>query len=194
MRHCTDAACRRGYGSVPSLCEICTRTNRVPCRYVRGVSSTVRQFSFPTLRQWPLPLLLVSLGLTAVAAIDAHRAIRSQRDMADRAMREFASFAGWSYNERLENRLQAMLRESLGAVNHGNAVHETPPVPSARHLPHYLPFDSRCNCHRTYFGPNPIGMFAFELGDRGRDLDVMVNMDADPHFGWEEKAMRPVAR
>jgi signal transduction histidine kinase len=154
----------------------------------------VRQFSFPTLRQWPLPLLLVSLGLTAVAAIDAHRALRSQRDMADRAMREFASFAGWSYNERLENRLQAMLRESLGAVNHGNAVHETPPVPSARHLPHYLPFDSRCNCHRTYFGPNPIGMFAFELGDRGRDLDVMVNMDADPHFGWEEKAIRPVAR
>jgi signal transduction histidine kinase len=145
-------------------------------------------------RQWPLPLLLISLGLTAAAAIDAHRAVRSQRETAARAMREFASFAAWSYHERLENRLTLMLREALGAVNHGNAVHEIPPVPAAKHLAHYLPFDSRCNCHRTYYGPNPIGMFAFELGDRGEQLDVATNTHNDPHFGWEVDRPLPVSR
>ena len=131
----------------------------------------------------PLVLLLASLGLTAIAAIDAHRVASSQRETADRAMREFASFAAWSYNERLELRLEAMLREALGAVNHGDNVHEQPPVPSARHLAHYLPFDSRCNCHRTYFGPNPVAAFAFELGDR--DLELDVNLVRDQHFAWE---------
>lgn len=131
----------------------------------------------------PLALLLASLGLTGVAAFESHRAVRSQRDTADRAMRELASFAAWSYNERLELRLSAMLREALGAVNHGDFVHEHPPVPSARHLSHYLPFDSRCNCHRTYFGPNPVAAFAFELGDR--DLELALNMDRDRHFAWE---------
>ncbi|MGH7637206.1 MAG: sensor histidine kinase [Gemmatimonadaceae bacterium] len=131
----------------------------------------------------PLALLLASLGLTAVAAVESHRAVRSQRETADRAMRELASFAAWSYNERLELRLSAMLREALGAVNHGDFVHEHPPVPSARHLSHYLPFDSRCNCHRTYFGPDPIAAFAFELGDR--DPALALNMDRDQHFAWE---------
>ena len=142
----------------------------------------------------PLGLLLASLGLTAIAAVDAHRVARSQRETADRAMREFASFAAWSYNERLELRLSAMLREALGAVNHGDYVHEHPPVPGARHLAHYLPFDSRCNCHRTYFGPTPIGAFAFELGDG--DLEAATNMNGG-HFGWEfDRAgatMRPVS-
>ena len=81
--------------------------------------------------------------------------------------------------------LNAMLREALGAVNHGESVHEQPPVPSARHLAHYLPFDSRCNCHRTYFGPAPAGAFAFELGDRGDQLELAENMDGDRHFAWE---------
>jgi signal transduction histidine kinase len=131
----------------------------------------------------PLGLLLASLGLTAIAAVEAHRVASSQRETADRAMRELASFAAWSYNERLELRLSAMLREALGAVNHGDNVHEMPPVPSAGHLAHYLPFDSRCNCHRTYFGPTPISAFAFELGDRS--LELAPNIDGQRHYAWE---------
>ena len=44
----------------------------------------------------PLALLLASLGLTAIAAVESHRAAQSQRETADRAMRELASFAAWN--------------------------------------------------------------------------------------------------
>ena len=135
------------------------------------------------LRRWPLPLLLVSLALTAVAALDAHRAVVSQDATVNRAMREFSSFAAWSYGQHLEDRLGVMLREALGAVNHGENMHMEPPVPKANNLPHILPFDTRCNCHRTRFGPNPAAMFAFRLGDDS--LEVAVNTHPDPMEGWE---------
>jgi signal transduction histidine kinase len=134
-------------------------------------------------RKWPLALLLVSLALTALAALDAHRAVASQDATVARAMREFSSFAAWSYGQNLEDRLNAMLREALGAVNHGDNVHEQPPVPKAYHLATYLPYDSRCDCHRTRFGPNPAHLFAFYLG--GDSLDVAHNTYANPPDGWE---------
>ena len=137
----------------------------------------------PVLRRWPLPLLLVSLALTAAAAVDAHRAVQSQRTMSSRAMREFASFAAWSYGQHLENRMQLMLGESLGAVNHGDNLHEQPPVPKAKNLAHYLPYDTRCECHRTRSGPRPAALFAFEIG--AGELDVAVNTHRDPLEGWE---------
>src|SRR5205814_2311269 len=109
--------------------------------------------------------------LTAAAAFDAHRAVVSQRATATRAMREFSSFAAWSYSKNLDDRLANMLREALGAVNHGEDVHSRPPVPRATSLAHYFPFDTRCNCHRTRYGPLPTALFAFKIGDRGGDLD-----------------------
>ena len=144
----------------------------------------------PALRRWPLPLLLVSLALTAVAAVDAHRAVVSQRETATRALREFASFAGWSYTQHLEDRLSVMLRETLGAVNHGERLHESPNIPRAGELAHYIPFDTRCNCHRARFGPNPSSLFAFRLGEDS--LDVAVNSHPYPTEGWEVD--RPVSR
>jgi len=98
-------------------------------------------------------------------------------------MREFSSFAAWSYAQHVEDKLAVMLRESLGAVNHGENMHMNPPVPRARELAHYLPFDSRCNCHRNRFGPNPSALFAFRLGDGF--LDVATNSHPDPMEGWE---------
>lgn len=142
------------------------------------------------MRGWPLPLLLVSLALTGVAAVDAHRAVVSQRETATRAMREFGSFATWSYGQHLEQRLDVMLLESLGAVNHGPNLHTSPEVPRALNLAHYLPYDSRCNCHRTRFGPYPSALFAFKLGTRR--LDVAVNTHPNPLDGWEVD--RPPAR
>ena len=50
---------------------------------------------------WPLVVLLLSIALTAVAAFDAQRAVRTQRRVADRALREYASFAAWSYAQHL---------------------------------------------------------------------------------------------
>jgi signal transduction histidine kinase len=139
---------------------------------------------FPSIRRsWPLALLLVSLGLTAIAAFDAHRAVASHDATVARAMREFSSFAAWSYGQRLEERLSVMLRESLGAVNHGSNLHMQPPVPRAFDLAHNLPWDTRCQCHRTRFGPQPTALFAFELGDQR--LDVAVNTHPHPQEGWE---------
>ena len=134
-------------------------------------------------RRWPLPLLLVSLALTAVAALDAHRAVVSQDATVRRAMREFSSFAAWSYGQKLEERLGVMLREALGAVNHGENLHMKPPVPRAHNLAHILPFDTRCNCHRTRFGPNPAALFAFRLGQDS--LEVALNTHPEPAEGWE---------
>jgi len=134
-------------------------------------------------RRSPLPLLIVAVGLTAIAAIDAHRATVAQQETVARAMTQFGSFGVWSYTRRLEDRITAMLSEALGAVNHGDHVHMRPPVPSARDLAHYLPFDSRCECHHTRFGPNPRNLFAFRLGER--ELDVAINTHPNPVEGWE---------
>src|SRR6185503_18409271 len=150
----------------------------------QAASCTVRPPTIPTLlRSWPLPLLLVSLALTGLAAFDAHRAVASQDATVQRAMREFSSFAAWSYDQKLQERLGVMLREALGAVNHGDNLHMEPPVPRAQNLAHILPFDTRCDCHRTRFGPNPAALFAFRLGEDS--LEVAVNTHPDPAEGWE---------
>jgi len=66
----------------------------------------------------PLVVLLASIGLTALAVVDAQRAVRSQQAVTQRALREYATFAAWSYAQHLNEVLAALLRESLGAVNH----------------------------------------------------------------------------
>src|SRR5688572_33126773 len=102
-RHYVHPSRRRWPGRAGFVRDLWKQPSSWHRRTRRIVSWDVR---FPL----PLGLLLASLGLTAIAAIDAHRVASSQRETADRAMREFASFAAWSYNERLELRLEAMLR------------------------------------------------------------------------------------
>jgi signal transduction histidine kinase len=142
---------------------------------------------------WPLPsslrfkipllVLFASIGLTAFAVFDAQRTVRSQQEVTERALREYATFAAWSYAQHLNEALTALLRESLGAVNHGDGMHTSPRVPDARDLAHYLPWDASCMCHRARSGPNPSTFFALKIGsDR---LDVGVNSHPDPMHGWE---------
>ena len=128
-------------------------------------------------------MLLASIGLTALAVVDAQRAVRSQQAITQRALREYATFAAWSYAQHLNEALSALLRESLGAVNHGNDMHTSPRIPAARELAHYLPMDAACMCHRARNGPNPSTFFAFRIGDDR--LDVALNTHADPIHGWE---------
>ena len=109
---------------------------------------------------------MASIGLTAIAAFDAQRAVRGQNAVVDRAVREFSSFAAWSYSEHLTQQLSAAAVEVVGAVNHGENMHTNPRVPAAHELVHYLPEDIRCDCHRTRLGPNPSSFFAFKLGTR----------------------------
>ncbi len=136
----------------------------------------------PRLR-WPLVVLFLSIGLTAVAAFDAQRVVRSQRRLAERALSEYASFATWSVAEHLAISLNAIEREAIGAVNHGDNLHTSRTIPLARDLAHYLPWDERCQCHRSYAGPNPEAFFALNL--RARALNVGLNTHETAGEGWE---------
>jgi signal transduction histidine kinase len=109
--------------------------------------------------------------------------VRSQQEVTERALREYATFAAWSYAQHLNEALTALLRESLGAVNHGDGMHTSPRVPDARDLAHYLPWDAGCMCHRARSGPNPSTFFALKIGSE--KLDVGLNSHPDPMHGWE---------
>ncbi len=132
--------------------------------------------------RWPLALLLVAIAATAVAAVDASRAVRSQRATAERALEGYASFAAWSYQQHLREALTLAAREVLGPVNHGHEVHTSPRIPHARELAHYLDWDSRCFCHRAGDGPNPGMFFGFKLGTD--TLGIGVNVSERPDLGW----------
>ena len=140
-----------------------------------------RRVSFASAR-WPLALLLASVALTAIAAINAQRTLRSNRELAEGALRDYASFGVWSYQQHLRLALEQAVHEALGAVNHGDEMHTSPNVPWAEELAHYLPWDDRCACHRTRRGPTPAAYYAFRLGDDS--LDVALSQFAEPHQGW----------
>ncbi len=137
--------------------------------------------------RWPLLVLMASIGLTAFAAFDAQRAIRGQNAVVDRAVREFSSFAAWSYSEHLTQQLSGSAVEVVGAVNHGGNMHTNPHVPFAHELVHYLPNDIRCDCHRVQAGPIPSSFFGFKLGTR--DVGVAQNAYSVPTEGWRVEPM-----
>jgi signal transduction histidine kinase len=137
--------------------------------------------------RWPLIVLMVSIGLTALAAFDAQRTVRGQNAVVERAIKEFSSFAAWSYSEHLKQQLGSAAVEVVGAVNHGEHMHTNPRVPNAHELVHYLPTDIRCDCHRTNAGPIPATFFAFKLGTR--DVDIAQNLYAEPTEGWRVDPM-----
>ena len=58
-------------------------------------------------------MLLASIGLTALAVVDAQRAVRSQQAVTQRALREYATFAAWSYAQHLNEVLTTLLRAGL---------------------------------------------------------------------------------
>ena len=132
--------------------------------------------------RWPLLVLMASIGLTAFAAFDAQRAVRGQNAVVNRAVREFSSFAAWSYSEHLKQQLSGSAVEVVGAVNHGGHMHTNPHVPAANELVHYLPNDIRCDCHRTQAGPAPAAFFGYKLGTR--DVGVAENRYSVPTEGW----------
>lgn len=146
---------------------------------LRSLSDAVR---VPRLR-WPLVVLLLSIGLTAVAAFEAQRTVRSQRALTEHALREYASFAAWSYAQHLLITIGSIEREAIGAVNHGENMHTDRRIPTASDLAHYLPWDERCQCHRSFAGPNPQAFFAVNV--HARDLNIGINTHENPDEGWE---------
>ena len=135
----------------------------------------------PSIR-WPLALLLASVLLTGVAAFQAQRALRVHRQLAEHALRDYAGFGAWSYEQHLRQALEQSIGEALGAVNHGDELHTSPGIPEAEELAHYLHWDARCGCHRTRLGPSPAAFYGFTLG--ADTLGVGLNRFAEPARGW----------
>src|SRR3954452_20175928 len=99
----------------------------------------------PTLRlpalRWTSLLLLASIALTTIGVVEASRAVRSQRAVAEHALRDYAGFAAWSYQQHLRERLGAATEELIGAFNHGHDVHRGPNIPAVGVMAHYVPMD-----------------------------------------------------
>ena len=145
---------------------------------------------FPAFR-WTSLLLLASIALTTIGVVEASRAGRSQRAVAEHALRDYAGFAAWSYQQHLREKLGRATEELLGAFNHGHDVHRGPNVPPASDITHYIYFDRRCNCHVPQRGPRPAAFLAFRLGTD--TLGVALNSHPDPEQGWEVTADIPPA-
>ena len=95
---------------------------------------------FPALR-WTTLLLAASIALTTIGVVEASRAVRSQRAVAEHALRDYAGFAAWSYQQHLQARLGRATEELVGAFNHGHDVHRGPNVPPVESMPHYIYID-----------------------------------------------------
>ena len=116
----------------------------------------------PTL--WLQLLLVGGLACAVIVLVQAYRAQRSSRVMAERALRDYAHFAAWSYREHLTVRLREVTGELLGAVNHGDELHQGPLVPDAAEMRDYLPYEERCACRTTHYGPLPERFLGLTLG------------------------------
>jgi signal transduction histidine kinase len=144
---------------------------------------------FPPLR-WTTLLLAASIALTTIGVVESSRAVRSQRAVAEHALRDYAGFAAWSYQQHLRDRLGRATEEVLGAFNHGHDVHRGPNTPPVQSMPHYIPFDQLCQCHVPQRGPSPLAFVAFKLGTD--TLGVALNAYARPREGWVEDRPVPI--
>ncbi|HXT16210.1 MAG TPA: HAMP domain-containing sensor histidine kinase [Gemmatimonadaceae bacterium] len=125
----------------------------------------------PHLR-WPFVVLLASIALTAIAAVEAQRTVRSQQRLAERTLHDYASFAAWSFAQRLSDTLMQIEREVVGAVNHGDELHMNRRVPTAQELAFYLPRDPACACRRPRLGPPPETFLALRIGEDHLDSGI----------------------
>jgi signal transduction histidine kinase len=139
--------------------------------------------------RWTTLLLVASLGLTTIGVVEASRSVRSQRAVAEHALRDYAGFAAWSYQQHLHLALARATEELLGAVNHGHELHRGPNIPPAAEVVHYIAGNRECNCHIPRFGPIPIAFMAFQLGTD--TLGIALNSHSDPSAGWEVDAPVP---
>jgi len=145
---------------------------------------------FPALR-WTTLLLAASIALTTIGVVEASRAVRSQRAVAEHALRDYAGFAAWSYQQHLQARLGRATEELVGAFNHGHDVHRGDNVPAVESMPHYIFTDRECMCHRPQWGPSPFAFLAFRIGTD--TLGIALNAHPDPHDGWEVDRGVPMA-
>jgi len=131
---------------------------------------------------WLQILLVGGLACAIIVLVQTYRLQRSNWGVAERALRDYSTFAAWSYGQHLSTNLRLSVDELLGAVNHGDGVHTTPRIPDAREMGHFIPVDVDCNCHRPEHGPMPLRYLAFTLGSD--TLSVGLNLAGPSIKGW----------
>jgi signal transduction histidine kinase len=118
--------------------------------------------SAPRLRAaWPLALLIGGLACIVLVLWQAQQSVRSNRALAQQALRGYSSFAAWSFEEHFSESIRVATQEVLGGVN---MFHETLPIPRAGGLPRLLPRNPACGCPAPRFGPLPEAYLGFTLG------------------------------
>ncbi|HEY3935708.1 MAG TPA: HAMP domain-containing sensor histidine kinase [Gemmatimonadales bacterium] len=136
--------------------------------------------SRPVLRSgWPLLALVAGVICVVIALVEMQASVRSNRLLARTALRGYASFAAWSYEEHFTETLRVAAQEILGGVN---MVHESRPFPAASDLGHGLRWDVACACHRPLQGPMPVAFVGFTLG--ADTVNVAYNRAPVSTHGW----------
>ena len=131
---------------------------------------------------WLQILLVGGLASAIIVLVQVYRLQVSNWSVVERALRDYSTFAAWSYGQHLSSRLRESVDELLGAVNHGDGVHTDPRIPDAREMGHAIPMDVECNCHRPDHGPMPLRFVAFTLGTD--TLSVGLNLANPTVKGW----------
>jgi signal transduction histidine kinase len=131
---------------------------------------------------WLQILLVGGLACAVIVLVQTYRLHRSNWTVVERALREYSTFAAWSYAQHLTAQLRESVDELLGAVNHGDGVHTSPPVPDAKQMGHFIRTDESCNCHRPDHGPLPLHYFGFTLGSD--TVAIGMNLAGPKVVGW----------
>jgi signal transduction histidine kinase len=131
---------------------------------------------------WLQVLLVGGLACVVIVLVQVYRLQRSSYSVVERALRDYSTFAAWSYGQHLTSRMRESVDELLGAVNHGDGVHTSPRIPDARDMGHGIPTDVECNCHRPDHGPMPLHFIGFTLGSD--TISIGLNLAGPDLRGW----------
>ena len=133
-----------------------------------------------------------------LALFEAGRTVRSNRLLADRALRAYASFGAWKYQENIGEALRAAAQEILGSVN---MFHTSDLIPSASSLAGRLVRDPG-HPSRPAYGPVPAAFLRLRLRDNTLDVapngPMTISLGAADRRRWSDEmaaaARAPVSR
>src|ERR687898_3302183 len=71
---------------------------------------------------WLQMLLVGGLACVVIVLVQVYRLHRSNYSVIERALRDYSTFAAWSYGQHLTSKMRESVDELLGAVNHGDGL------------------------------------------------------------------------
>lgn len=131
---------------------------------------------------WLQILLVGGLASVLIILVQSFRLQRSNWIVVERALKDYSTFAAWSYGQHLTAHIRESVDELLAPVNHGDGMHTSPRIPDARDMGHFIPMNEACNCHRPEHGPMPLRYYGFTLGSD--TISVGVNLAGPSVSGW----------